>query len=84
MPHVQRGFWNGLPDRFPEAITLRKQKGERMRSAVCAVWSQPFGWELRLLIGGEELRMSSVVRSVTEIMETAEKWKAAMLEEGWR
>jgi hypothetical protein len=28
MPHLQRAFWNGVPERLPDAFTLTKQKGD--------------------------------------------------------
>jgi hypothetical protein len=83
VPHVQREFWNGPPERLPDPFRMTKQKGDRALSAVCETWSHPFGWELRLEIDGHGLQMSSVVRSAEEMLTTADTWKAAMLEKGW-
>jgi hypothetical protein len=49
---LQREFWNGPPERLPDAFRMTKQKGDRVLSAVCETWSHPFGWELRLEIDG--------------------------------
>jgi hypothetical protein len=62
---------------------MTKQKGEGSASGVCEVWSHPFGWELRLIIDGHGLQMSSVVRSAPEMQRTSEEWAAAMTEGGW-
>jgi hypothetical protein len=81
----QRENWDGRPERFPHAFTMQKQKDSGvLLTAVCEVWSHQFGWELRLQIDGRGLQMSSVVHSVTAITETAEQWKAAMIESGWQ
>src|SRR4051812_17390037 len=48
----ERSIWNGPPERLSDPFRLTKQKGERRATAVCEVWSHPFGWELRLEIGG--------------------------------
>ncbi len=84
MSHLQRSIWNGPPERLSDAFRLMKQKGERTAAAVCEVWSHPFGWELRLEVDGRGLQMSSVVQSAAEMVETAEQWKAAMIEKGWK
>jgi len=73
MSHLQRSIWNGPPERLSDAFHLTKQKGERAATAVCEVWSHPFGWELRLKVDGRGLQMSSVVKSAGEMIETAEQ-----------
>ena len=62
---------------------MSKQKGERTIAAVCEVWTHPSGWELRLIIGGHRMQMTSVVQSDREMHATIETWKAAMLEKDW-
>jgi hypothetical protein len=52
-------------------------------TAECALWTNPLGWELRL-VSGKELLQSAVCRSQDEVFDTTEKWKAAMMEKGWR
>ena len=75
----QRSDWYGEQQQLSPAWTLRKGS----KAAKCAVWSHQFGWELRL-IAGPELVQSQVCRSETELIETQEQWKAAMLEKGWQ
>jgi len=47
------------------------------------LYSHQFSWELRLT-PGTELIQSHVCRSQTELIETQEQWKAAMIEKGWQ
>jgi hypothetical protein len=47
------------------------------------VWTHEFGWELRLMIDGRGLQMSSVLRSAEEMVATTDQWKAALIESGW-
>ena len=75
----QRSDWYGEQQQLSPAWTLRKGS----KAAKCAVWSHQFGWELRL-IAGPELVQSQVCRSETELIETQEQWKAAILEKGWQ
>lgn len=49
----------------------------------CALWSHPFGWELRAESKGE-LARSQVCRTQTEVFKTAEAWKNEAYEKGWR
>jgi hypothetical protein len=74
---TQREQWDGDPVELGDAWTLRK--GQRL--ARCALFSHPFGWELRLMVG--ELVRSKVCRTQDEILTTQENWRAAMLERGW-
>ena len=63
---------------------MTKQKGERMFAAVCQVWSHQFGWELKLMIDGRGLHMSSVVRTALEMLSISEQWRAALRDEQWQ
>jgi hypothetical protein len=84
MTHTQREFWNGAPERLRDAFTMTKSKHGRLLTAVCEVWSHEFGWELKLMIEGYGLQMSSVVRSAPEMMTTIDESQAAMSEKGWQ
>src|SRR5688572_23464947 len=84
VPHLQRSMWNGPPERLSDAFRVTKQKGERIATAACEVWSHTFGWELRLEIAGRGLQMSTIVRSAGEMLDTSEQWKIAMIEKGWQ
>ena len=63
--------------RLRNGFQLRKRKGDSVLIATCEVWTNPLGWELRLMTEGKRLEIASIVRS------RLEKWKAAMLEKGW-
>ena len=69
---------NGHPVELGVAWTLRK--GEKR--AQCVPVSHELGWEPRLMT--TDLLRSQVCRSSDEVLDTSEKWKAAMLEKGWR
>jgi hypothetical protein len=62
---------------------MTKMEGDHTMIAVCEVWAVELGWDLRLMIDGHGLQMSSAVRSAEEMFATIEQWKAAMLEKGW-
>ena len=74
---------NGPADRLPDVFSLTKPQGNRVLTAVCELWTHPFGWELRLMVDGEGRRASSVVRSAQEIRTTADMWRSSLLEKGW-
>ena len=85
MPEMQVSqgeFWNDPAERLADGFTLKKPKGARTLTATCEVWTNPFGWELRLMLEGH-LLMESVVRSAPEMAQVIEQWKAAMREHGW-
>jgi hypothetical protein len=82
MAHTQRDTWNGPPERLPDAFRLANSKGDHALSAVCELWTHPFGWELRLQVDGHGLQRSSVVRSAAEMLKTVDEWRLAMLEKG--
>ena len=72
-----RDVWNGHPVALGIAWTL----GKRDHVAQCVLFSNQFGWELRLEVG--ELFRTQVCRSPEEILDTQEAWNASMLEKGW-
>jgi hypothetical protein len=76
---LQRDDWRGEPRHMGDAFVLKKGQ----RTATCAIWSHPFGWELRLTAAGE-IVSTQVCRSQDEVFNTWEKWKGAMLEKGWK
>ena len=83
MRHGPGGIWNDQRERLPGGFCLTKRSGDQVRSAVCEVWSNPVGWELRLMIDGHGLLVAAVVGSASEMLKTADEWRAAMLESGW-
>jgi len=73
----------GMPERHPDAFVLiNRVKGQEMK-AVCEVWQDASGWEARLLISGRYVLASTVVSTVTAVMETSARWQAAMAALGW-
>lgn len=76
---LQRFIWNGEPVDLGEAWRLRKGAFE----AVCRLVSHQFGWELRLVVN-DALTRSQVCRSQEDVLETYERWRAAMIERGWQ
>lgn len=52
----------------------------RKENARCTLVTHPLGWELRLMT--PDLLRSQVCRSSEEILDTHEKWKAALAEKG--
>jgi hypothetical protein len=61
---------------------LSKDKAGTPLRAICHLTTHQLGWELRLDVEGLPQR-SQVCRSSTEVLDTSEAWKAAMIEEGW-
>jgi hypothetical protein len=76
-------FWNGPPERLPDGFRMTKPNADRAMTATCEVWTNPFGWELRLMIEDRGMPMTSVVRSAAEMVALVETWRAALLEAGW-
>ena len=74
----------GQPLCLPQGFHLTKPIGDRAISAVCEVWSHPDGWELRMVIDGHGVLLATVEGSAPKMLARVEKWRAAMLEKGWR
>ncbi len=62
-----------------DVFVLKKGK----HTAHCVLQTHPLGWELRLT-AGTELLQSQVSRSQDDVLDTSERWTAAMQEKGWR
>ena len=81
----KREFWNSAePERLPDEFVMTKQQGDHTSTAVCECWVVDLGWNLRLMIDGHGLLLSSIARSGRELVDTVEKWKATMIAHGWR
>lgn len=77
---LQRLAWNGIPVDMGNLFTVHKGK----RGARATLFSHPFGWELRLLLGARaEVVQTHVCRSQDEVLSTADGWKERLLQEGW-
>ena len=75
----QREYWTGEQTELGDAWTLRKDA----KVARCVLLSDLFGYELRLVVGADDLLQSQVCRSSDEVLTTHDQWKAAMIEKGW-
>jgi hypothetical protein len=71
------------PERLPGGFRMTKPAAEGVAFALCEVWTNPFGWEVRLLIGGHGSPVTTVARSSSEMLQTVEQWRAVLLERGW-
>ena len=71
------------PRRLPVGFTMTKPDGTQPHVAVCEVWTNPAGWELRLIMDGHSLPVTTAVRSHDDIRTLIDSWKAALLEIGW-
>ena len=73
-----------VPARIADAFNMVKAWHGRTLTATCEVWAHEFGWKLRLLIDGQDLQMTRVVRSPVEMLTTIDEWRTDMAEFGWR
>jgi hypothetical protein len=78
---LQRADWLGQV-RLGNAFTLHKQSADQSLEAVCRLVTDHFGSELRLEINGD-LHRSEVCPTSDQVLDTSERWKAALLEKGW-
>jgi hypothetical protein len=78
----QRPFWNGGAADVGELFRLRKMTCARQLEAVCLLRTHQFGWECRLLVGGD-LRRSEVCRTERDVARCGAAWKHAMVDKGW-
>jgi hypothetical protein len=62
---------------------MTKPVGGGLAHAVCEVWTNPFGWEVRLLIDHDRFPMTTVARSAGEMLQTVEQWWAVLAARGW-
>jgi hypothetical protein len=78
---LQRPYWNGTPREMGELFILRKNR----REAKALLLTHQLGWEVRLMIGKQaKVVQTQVCRTQEEVFDTGDKWKAAMIETGWR
>ena len=74
----QREHFAG-PELLSPAWTLTK--GPRV--AACTVWSHQFGFELRLVVDGDDLPRTQVCPSHEDLIALQETWRAALAGKGW-
>ena len=76
---LQRYDWHGGTRPLGDLFVVHKGR----REACCALTTHVLGWELRLSAGNDFLQ-SKVCKTQDEVLETAEAWKAVLIEKGWQ
>lgn len=66
-----------------ELFRLHRRRCGQPLEAVCRLVTHPLGWELRLEVGGSVQR-AEVCRSHDAALDASARWKAGMMETGWR
>ena len=61
--------------RQSDGFNMVKPWRGRTLTATCETWTHQLGWELRLLIDGQDLQMARVVRSAPEMVTTLATWR---------
>ena len=78
---LQRPDWHGMPIELGDLFLLQKNR----RAARAALFTHQLGLEVRLLVGSQlEIVQTQVCRDQQEVLATRERWKAALVEKGWR
>ena len=72
-----------FPERHPDGFVLMNRLNGQDMTAVCEVWRDASGWEVRLQITGHGVLASTIVSTVLDVMETSARWQAAMTALGW-
>jgi len=67
----------------PELLSPAWRLTKGSRTATCQVWSHQFGFELRLLVSGDDLPRTQVVCSQEDFIRVQEKWRGALEAKGW-
>ena len=75
----QRDHLNALPKQLADLFSMTK--GSKV--ATCELWTHAFGWECRLLLGGEWLA-TEVCRNDAEIEQFVQRWKDGLGAKGWQ
>jgi hypothetical protein len=79
----RRDDWLGHPVDLGEGFRLHKDRCGGQLEAICRLRTHPLGWELVLNVIGN-LQRTEVCRSQEGVLEKTERWKAALIERGWR
>ena len=78
---LQRPHWHGTPIELGDLFRLQKNR----REARAALFTHQLGWEVQLLVGSQlEIVQTQVCRDQQEVLATGERWKAVLVEKGWR
>ena len=65
-----------------ETFRLHTTRCGKILEAQCRVYTHELGWELRLEIAGS-LQRSQVCVTRDDVLETSERWRAALVENRW-
>jgi hypothetical protein len=79
---LQRPYWSGDVVPLGEGFRLHKERCGRQLEAICHLQTHQFGWEVVLTVNAS-LQRSQVCRSQDDVLDTTERWRAAMVEKGW-
>jgi len=64
---LQRSEWDGEPKELGDCFRVSKEKGGRVMTSVCRLFTHQFGWELSLETNGL-LQQSALCRSENEAL----------------
>ena len=82
-PHRGSWDWNGHPVQLGYAFRVHRRRGDRVLEAGCSLQSYVFGWELVLTVN-RLLSGSRVCRTLDELLDISEDWRAATVSVGWQ
>ncbi len=78
----RRVAWDGQPAELGHLFRVHQDRGEKHLEAVCRMLSHRLGWEVRLEVNGD-LQRAEVCRSQDDVLSTGDRWRAALIEQGW-
>jgi hypothetical protein len=79
----QHPGWHAGGNTPGERWRLHKAGCGHYRQAVCELLTHERGWELRLVVDGNDLRNSRLLPADDDVLSVVEEWKTAMVERGW-
>ena len=79
MPFLRRYDWVEGQQFLGNMWAIRKGK----RAVLCALWTHPFGWELRL-VNDQQVVRRQVCKQALEILSVGEAWRAEVEHKDWR
>jgi hypothetical protein len=79
---LQRPYCSGEVVSVRKGFRLHKERCGRQLEVICHLQTHQFGWEVVLTVNSS-LQRSQVCRSQDEVLDTTERWRAAMIDKGW-
>jgi hypothetical protein len=79
---LQRRVWSGQPVKHGDLFRVHRDRCGGQVEAVCHLVTHQLGWELQLEIN-HDLQRAEVCRTQDDVLDTSDRWKAAMIEKGW-